>query len=230
MRFDTDVMSLADVRGICKVRRADETAWAAEIPVNDLVHNELEFAVAAPQLAGATQLEAEFTYQAAPGAAALLIQPRRNLEILTPHGTFTGTLGRVLLAQLAILAALAAVGLTLGACFSFPVAAFVATTLLLTVLLASGNAPETLQDAFTTEPHPNLMERASFTITRSVDNLTKPLLAPEPLAQAAAGEHVSGTELWHVLFWGFLAYPLVLAGLADRVLRRREVAKQGAGG
>ena len=230
LRFDTDAMSLADVRGTCKIRRPGETIWAVEIPVNDLVRQELEFPVSATQLANATELELEFTYAVGKETAVLMIQPRRAIEVLTPHGTFTGNLVRVLLAQLAILAALAALGLTLGACFTFPVAAFVATALLLTVLIASGNVPDTLQEAFSTEAHPGWMEHVSFAVTRSVDHLTRPLLEPEPLAQAAAGERVPGSELGRVLFWGGLAYPLVLAGLAACVLRQRELAKLGPGG
>lgn len=229
MRFDTETESLADVHGVCRLRRPGETAWAAEVPVNDLVHNELELAVSAPQLAGASELELEFTDQAAAKTAALLIQPRRALALLTPQGTFTGNLLRVMLAQLAILAALAALGLTLGACFSFPVAAFTATTLLLAILVTAGNAPDLLQDAFPTETRPNLLERISFAVTRGMDDMTQPLLQPEPLSQAVAGEHVPGAELWRVLFWGGLAYPLVLALIAGRVLRGREMAGPGAG-
>ena len=230
MRFDTEAESLADVCGVCRLRRFGETAWATEAPVNDLVRNELELAVSDPPLAGARELELEFAYQAPPGTAALLIQPRRALAILTPKGTFTGNLVRVMLAQLAILAALAALGLTLGACFSFPVAAFAATSCLLVVLVATGNASDSLQDMIATGERPGPMDRVSFAVVRGIDAATKPLLQPEPLSQAVAGERVPGSELWRMLFWGGLAYPLLLALVAGRVLRRREMAKQGAGG
>ena len=226
MRFDTEAESLADVRGVCRLRRPRETAWAAEVPVNDLARNELELPVSAPQLAGATRLELEFADQAAPATAALLIQPRRALAVLTPQGTFTGNLVRVMLAQLAILAALAALGLTLGACFSFPVAAFAATALLLVMLVTAGNT----QDDIATEGQPGVMDRVSFAVVRGIDATTKPLLQPEPLSQAVAGERVPGPDLRRMLFWGGLAYPLALALVAGRVLRRREMAKQGAGG
>lgn len=230
MRFDTEAAALASVRGLCRLRRSGESAWSAEVPINELARNELELAVLAPQLAGTRVLELEFVDQSASDSAALLIQPRRALSVLTPQGTFSGNLVRVILAQCAILAALAALGLTLGACFSFPVAAFTATTLLLVVLVSAGNAPANLQEAFPAELHPGWAEQASFAITRSVDALTQPLLQPEPLAQAVAGERVPSNELYRVLFWGALAYPLLLALLADRVLRRRELAKQSAGG
>jgi len=230
MRFDTEAESLADVRGVCNLRRPGEATWAAEVPVNDLVRNEIELAVSVPQLAGVEELELEFVYQAAPKTAALLIQPRRALALLTPQGTFTGNLVRVMLAQLSILAALAAFGLTLGACFSFPVAAFAATALLLVVLVTAGNAQDKLQDVLAADGSPSLMSRVSFAVTRGVTTMTYPLLLPEPLSQAMAGERVPGSELWRMLLWGGLVYPLALALIADRVLRKRELARQGAGG
>ena len=230
MRFDTEAESLADVRGVCRLRRLGDTAWTSEVAVNDLVRNELELPVSALPLAGARELELDFLYQAAPEAAALLLQPRRAIAVLITQGTFTGNLVRVMLAQLAILAALAALGLTLGACFSFPVAAFTATALLLTLLVTSGTVPNNPQEAFPTEARPGWLERTSYAITRGMDYATQPLLQPEPLSRAVAGERVPGNELLRVLFWGVLAYPLLLALLADRVLRRRELAKQSAGG
>lgn len=225
LRFDTVAESLADVRGVCRLRRPGASAWAAEVPVNDLVRNELELPVSSVLLAGAQELELEFSYQAAAETAALLIQPRQALAVLTPQGTFTGNLLRVMLSQLAILAALAALGLTLGACFSFPVAAFVATAWLLVVLVTAGNVPDTLQ-MVTADERPGLMDRMAYAVARGVDMATKPLLQPEPLAHAVAGERVPGKELWRVLLWGGLVYPVLLALVAALVLRRRELARQ----
>ena len=230
LRFDTEAESLADVRGICRLRRPGETAWAAEVPVNDLVRNELELPVSAVPLAGAKEIELQFAYQASAETAALLIQPRRFLAVLTPQGSFTGNLARVLLAHLAILAALAALGLMLGACFSFPVAAFAATAMLLVVVVVAGSEPTDLQDDPGLGERPTLMERASLAVTRSVDVVTRPLLQPEPLSQAVAGERVPAADLERLLFWGGCIYPLAFALVASRVLRRREMARQSAGG
>ncbi|MEI6211515.1 MAG: hypothetical protein WCR06_07800 [bacterium] len=225
MRFDTAAESLASVRGVWRMRRPGEGTWALEVPVNDVVRNELELSVAAVCLAGAQELDVEFAYPAAGENAALLIQPRRNLAVLMTQGTFTGNLLRVMAAQLAILAALAALGLTLGACFSFPVAAFVATASLLAVLVTAGNVPD-VQQLVAPGEQPGFMDRVAYAVSRSVDQATKPLLQPEPLAHAVAGERVPGSDLWRMLFWGGLVYPLWLAWVAGWALRRREMARQ----
>lgn len=230
LRFDTGADSLAGAGGVCRLRRPGETAWAAETTVQDLVSTEREIPVSAVALAGADELELEFTYQAAAEAAPLLIQPRRFLAVLTPQGSFTGNLVRVMLAHLAVLAALAALGLTLGACFSFPVAAFTATALLLVVIVTAGNPETDLQEALELGGPLSRMDRVSLAVSHGVDAATRPLLQPEPLSQAVAGERVPAAELARVLLWGFGLYPLALALVADRVLRRRELARQSAGG
>jgi len=230
VQFNTTADSLVDVRGTCRVRRAGAAAWAAEAKVNDLTRNELEIPLAAPALAGAREIDLDFAYQGEPKAAALLIAPRDSLAILCAQGSFTGNLVRVMLAELAILAALAALGLTLGACFSFPVAAFAATALLLTVLAATGSSPEILPvDPSAGNSRPGLPERVSYRVVRSIDFITRPLLQPEPLAQAVAGERVPTGELTRLLLWGGGLYPLGLALLAATALRRRELARQGTG-
>jgi hypothetical protein len=230
MRFDTVAESLADVRGTCRLRRAGTVAWSSEAQVNDLVRNEIELPLSAPALAGARDVELQFVYQVPPETPALLIQPRRHLTLLLPQGTFTGNLVRVALAHFAVLAALAALGLTLGACFSFPVAAFTATAMLLVVLVAADNMRSDALTELALAGPPTLLDRASCAVSQGVDAATRPLLGPEPLARAVAGERVPAPELGSVLLWGAGVYPLLCALVAGRVLRRRELARQGANG
>jgi hypothetical protein len=233
MRFDTGGESLADVRGFCRVRRAGATTWAVEIPVNDLIRNELELPITAVALAQAAELEVGFFYndQDEGRAAPLLVQPRTALAVLTPLGSFNGNLARVVVAQLAILAALAALGLTLGACFSFPVAAFVATAVLLVVLVTPEDARELLPAVpMAGETESGWVASVAFGVNRTMAAVVRPLMQPEPLAQVVSGERVPAAELWRMWLWGMVVYPLALALLASGVLRRRELARQMAGG
>jgi hypothetical protein len=225
MRLDTVAETLADVRGVCRVQRADGGSGTAEAPVNDLARNLIEQRLAAPALAGARRVRVEFDYQAPPQAPALLVQPYRAVALLAPHGAFAGNLARALLAHLALLAALCALGLTLGACFSFPVAAFAATALL-AVMLASADAPEpgeaALPDATGWRRH---AERVSLVLVRGVNAALRPLLGPSPLANVAAGERVPAEALRRELLWGAGVCPLTLSLAAAAALRRRELAR-----
>jgi hypothetical protein len=230
LRFDTGGQSLADVRGLCRVRRPGATTWAAEVAVNELIRNELEIPITARSLAQAPELEVAFLYQADAKAAPLLVQPRTALAVLTPLGTFNGNLARVMVAQLAILAALAALGLTLGACFSFPVAAFVATAVLLALLVTPDDARELLPTRLAGEAPPGLVAGMALGVNRTMAAVIRPLVQPEPLTHAVAGERVPASDLCQMWLWGGAVYPLVLAWLASAVLRRRELSRQMAGG
>jgi hypothetical protein len=230
VRFETGADMLSDVRGVFRMRRAGETAWRDLATVNELVRNELEIPVTNAALAGAADLELDFGYAAPPSAAAVLLQPRRTLAVLAPHGTFTGNLGRVWLSHLAVLAALAALGLTLGACFSFPVAAFVASAAWAVVLVTADN----LQAGFVTDlellvTHAGWIDRAARQVTLGVTSVMSPLLNTAPLAHAVAGERVPAAELRRVVLSGVLLYPAACAALGVFVLRRRELARQSAG-
>lgn len=225
LRFDTAKESMTDVRGVCRLRRPGDPAWSAEVSLNDSILNELELPVSAPRLAGAHVLELEFEDQCPPQAAALLIQPRQAVAVLTPAGPFALNLVRVWLAHLALLAALAALGLTLGACFSFPVAAFIASALLIVVLASTGEVTADEDTPEGADATSTMMTRISKVIVNSVARITLPVLEPEPLAQAAAGERVPTAELVRLVAWGGLGYPLALALLAAGVLRKRELVR-----
>jgi hypothetical protein len=231
VKFDTGGAALADVRGLCRVRRTGGSEWATEIPVNDLVCNELLLPVTALSLAGATALELSFLSRAESGSAPLLVQPRHALALLTTQGTFNGNLARAMLSQLAILAALAALGLTLGACFSFPVASFVATALLVAVLAVPQDARDLLPPMLLSgEARTGVIQRVSLDLNRGLFAVIHPLVQPEPLEHLVAGERVPTAELVRMWCWGGVLYPLVLALLAGGVLRRRELVRQLAGG
>jgi len=222
LRFDSGNLAMPVVQGVCRLRKAGDQTWPVEIAVDDSTRNELNFPVSSVQLAGAKMLELVFVHQAKPDAPALLIQSRRGVSILTPEGSFTGNLARVLVVYLGILAVLAALGLTLGACFSFPVAAFAATAIVLTILAAADSISDVDLDNPSLAGWRQAVNRVSSIVVRQVDYFTNPLLAPEPLTQAVAGERVPAADLWRVALWGGFIYPLVLAITASAVLRRRE--------
>jgi hypothetical protein len=225
MRFDSDAGMRPEVRGLCRLTRMDGVPGSCDVAIDNPAQNPLELPLSAPGLSGAREVELTFIYPNAPRAAGLLIQPRRNLAILTPSGSFAGNLLRVVAAQWALLAALAAIGLTLGACFSFPVAAFVATTLLAAMVVSDDALRDDPLAEFDAGGPPRLTRLASEAVVRGVCAVTRPLLAPDPLAQAVAGEQVPGRTLRGMLLWGGLIDPLVLLLLADCALRRRELCR-----
>lgn len=99
--------------------------------------NEFSFHVPAEALSpivgpagGATRLLVSFRNGPPDRSPTLVFNPDSGIAILTPQSGFESNLARLLLIILCAMAFLAALGLSAGTAFSFPVAAFLAFTLL----------------------------------------------------------------------------------------------------
>jgi hypothetical protein len=127
-----------------------------------------------------------------------------------------------------LLALIAALGLSLGALFSLPVAAFCATGILLATLISLFVAgdPEALVDLQDAEQAPvqRLVTSVAAGTTRMIMRLTAPAIEPAPLQQLAAAELVPSRELWRSLLVNTLLLPAGFGLLAAAALRRRELA------
>jgi hypothetical protein len=217
-RFDVEWGARADVQGVCRVRRAGTTAWAAQAPLADFTLNTLDVPLDSARLTGADHLELAFEHTGPAGAAGLLINPRRNVALLTPGGTFSGNLVRAAIVQLVLLSLLAALGLTLGCCFSFPVAAFGAiAALLLTLVSASLTRDPPDPDA-----DDGLGTRSGRTLVQAIGTAVQPLFALEPINRLTAGERIGWHDVGRAAGIAALAGPALLAALGTLALRRRE--------
>jgi hypothetical protein len=161
----------------------------------------------------------EVAFQLDSGARTpLLLHPGRNLALLLPDGSFGRNLACAALLLLAALAALAACGLTLGCCFSFPVASFAAVVLILLALLGSGAAP----DATDRTGAAGLAERFGRQIARGAGAAARPLLSAAPITQLTRREAIPWRSLGPPLGIGLVAVPALLACVSAGVLKRRE--------
>lgn len=82
-------------------------------------------------------LEIPLTYSNAPPSesSTVVFDPESGITLLTKTGSFEGNLLRAFIIMLSHLAVIAALGLTAGICFSFPVAAFVGACTIIVVFL-----------------------------------------------------------------------------------------------
>ncbi|MBN1556711.1 MAG: hypothetical protein JW951_01035, partial [Lentisphaerae bacterium] len=128
---------------------------------------------------------------------------------------------------------LAAVGVTCGTLFSFPVAAFVAASLLVMAVTARyvsfapapGRGGEPAAEAPAgAEGGAAWIDRAGESLLRGARGLAGPALSFHPLARLAEGLLVSWREGGRAAFWLLLVYPAGCAALGSAVLSRRELA------
>jgi hypothetical protein len=233
VKFDTEYSTREQVTGACRLSAAAHADRSVEVKLDDFTQNEIEFAVDTrafvqrPEVGGRSggadefrDFELTFLHTGDPKKAPpLMLRFRRDVVLLTPGGLFETNLVRSALLHGCVLALLAAFGLTLSACFSLPVAAFVATVLL--VLSLVGNAVV----AVTTEEDSKVWwNRAGIWVSRGVYEVTRHTLKGEPLTALTRGERIEGRALAESLLWNVALLPLALAALGCAALRSRELA------
>ncbi len=227
IRFDTEFSTRESVTGVCRLWVAGQPARAVEVELDDFTQNEIEFKVDArafdaPGAAsgGLRDFEVSFRHTGdAKRVAALMLRFRKDVALLTPGGTFEANLARAAFVQWSVLALLAGFGLTLSACFSLPVAAFVATLLL--VLTLVGNS---VVQQVSAEDEKLWRNRVGIWVSRGVSAATRQALQAEPLVALTRGERLEERALGRSALWNVVFLPALFACAGCWVLRRRELA------
>ena len=241
VKFDTEFSTRAQVKGICRLSCRERPEKTVEVPLDDFTQNAIEFVVdtrafalegrekegsrRAGQASRANkdelrEFELTFAHTGDPKlTSALLVRFRQDVSVLTPGGTFESNLAHAAVVQWSVLALLAAFGLTLSACFSLPVAAFVATVLL--VLTMVGNS---VVEVVSAEDEQAWQNRIGIWVSRGVHEASRHAMQAEPLTALTRGERIEGGVLGASLAWNVVLLPLLIAGAGCVVLRRREFA------
>ena len=224
IRFETEYNTRAQVTGICRLTSL-EMSRAVEVPLDDFALREIEFSVDMRAFGdmpadGLREFELAFRHTGDPKrASGLMLRARRDVVMLTPGGTFAANLLCAASVHWSVLALLAAFGLTLSVCFSLPVAAFVATVLL--VLTMVGNS---VVQVVSEEDARRWSNRVGVLVSRGIHEVSRHALQAEPLTALTRGERLDSALLRISFMWNALLIPALFAGLGCFVLRRRELA------
>jgi hypothetical protein len=225
IRFETEYNTRTHVAGVCRLANLETGRATEDVLLEDFTQNAIEFIVDTRAFGevperGLRDFELTFRHTGDPArAAALMLRFRKDVALLTPGGSFAANLVRSAVVHWSVLALLAAFGLTLSVCFSLPVAAFVATVLL--VLTMVGNS---VVQVVTEEEAQEWSNRIGVGISRGVHEVSRHALQAEPLAALTGGERIDAALLRSSLAWNVLLVPLLFAGVGCFVLRRRELA------
>ena len=226
VKFDTEFSTREHVTGTCRLRSLDRPEAFVDVELNDFTLNEIEFLVdtRAFGIAEGESLrgfELAFRHTGDPkSAAGIMLRFRQDVALLTPGGTFEMNLARSALAHGSVLAMLAAFGLTLSACFTFPVAAFVATVLLLLAMV--GNSVVRVASE---EDSQNFLHKAGVRVSRAVHFATSRAMRSEPLGPLTRGERVETRVVAESALWNGMALPMIFAVAGSWILRRRELGE-----
>ena len=225
--FDTEYSTREHVKGVCRLSCRERPGKTVDVALDDFTQNALEFVVdtrafaaEGPGQEDLRDFELAFAHTGDPKqSSALMVRFRRDVALLTPGGSFEANLARAACVHWGVLALLAAFGLTLSACFSLPVAAFVATVLL--VLTMVGNS---VVEIVSEEDAALWRNRIGIWVSRGVHGASSQALQVEPLTALTRGERIEGAVLGASLAWNVVLLPMLFAGAGCAVLRRRELA------
>ena len=230
--FDTEYSTREHVKGVCRLGCRERPGKTVDVALDDFTRNALEFVVDTRAFAAAgaekegpnkdelREFELTFAHAGDPKkASALMVRFRQDVALLTPGGTFEANLARAACVHWGVLALLAAFGLSLSACFSLPVAAFVATVLLMLTMI--GNS---VVEVVSEEDAAQWQNRAGIWVSRGVHEASRHAMQVEPLTALTRGERIEGGVLGASVAWNGVLLPALFACAGCWVLRRRELA------
>lgn len=151
------------------------------------------------------------------GSDALMLRPRKDINLLLPADAFGFNLLRASLVLLAILSLVVSFGLFLSAGLGRPVALFVAL-----VMLIVGEMSPSVLDQYPDELGANVADRIGLFITRVAVEVTSPISSATPLESLANDECVEPKAVVRSLLLDALALPLMLSLLSAFVIPRKQ--------
>ena len=151
------------------------------------------------------------------GTSALMLRPRKDINLLLPADAFGWNLIRAYVVLVAILAFVISLGTFLSAGLGRPVAMFVAFVM----LIVSEMSPSVVEQ-YPDELETKLIDRIGLHITRFAAEVTRPVSAAAPLEALAKDECVEPTTMLRLAVADLLAVPLLLSLLAALILPRKQ--------
>ena len=150
------------------------------------------------------------------GTAALMIRPRRDLNLLVPADTFGWNLVRAAVAMVAVLALVISFGVLLSSALGRPVALFVAF-----VVLVVGEMSPSVVEQYPDELETNAVDRIGLVVARFAAQASKPVSALAPAGALARGECVEPRAVAEAVALNLLLLPCLLSLLAAFALPRK---------
>ena len=151
------------------------------------------------------------------GKTALMLRPRKDINLLVSADAFGRNLCRAYVALLAILAFIVSVGTFLSAGLGRPVAMFVAFV----TLIVSEMSPSVVEQ-YPDELETKTVDRIGLYITRFAAEVTRPVSAAAPLEALAQDECVEPATVVRLAAADFLLVPIFLSLLAALILPRKQ--------
>ena len=165
-----------------------------------------------------------FMQAATAGAPYLFFDAEAPVTLLVHESSFTMNLLRSMLALLCFLAAVAAIGLTMGTLFSFPVAVFAGAAILFALTLAAGFSEEPVGHSHGEATTPNIVTRIAESALLALKHTTAAVIDDIPIAAVGNGMLFSWRQTGACVFLLLLLLPAILGAVSALLLSQKELA------
>jgi hypothetical protein len=174
------------------------------------------------------KLTVEFSNDETSDGRTVIFNERRGIEILVTEGGFGPNMVRALLVVFITTSLLAAVGLSLGSVFHFPVAVFAAAGIVIASLTAhffmtTEFIPHS-HDGCTHEVHEEFELKIGEKMAAGLDLVIRPVFSQKPAEMLSEGLLISWKELGRAALLLFVIYPLLIFAAGSFGLSRRQLA------
>ena len=209
MRFTNQLEMRQTVQGVFRLD-------GREGVVSNITQAVLSVPLAATDVVAATGATHRLVFENH-GATALMIRPRRDLNLLVPADAFGWNMVRAYVALVSVMALVISFGVLLSAGLGRPVALFVAF-----VTLIVGEMSPSVVEQYPDELETKTVDRMGLAITRFAARVTQPVSALSPLGALARDECVESRDVARLALADLLAVPVVLSLLAAFALPRKQ--------
>lgn len=223
--------SSSGCKGECVVND-DKGEYVASQDVVESDNGIVSFVIPAGVLSGSRFFSVSFTNRAdAESGAGVLVRHLESMRVLVPDGGVMRNIVKCGLALLSLLALLAAIGVTCGTMFSFPVATFAATALVFIGIVGRSDLFEEGMEL--AHSHDEAvgeksvftkgMEQFSAALSTGVTFTTESFSDTEAIDRLGDGMAIEAKAVAKSVFYTGIILPLLFGLLAALALRRREL-------
>ena len=167
---------------------------------------------------------ATFARETGADAPYLFFDAHTPVVLLVHESGFAMNLARGMLAIIGFLAAVAAIGLSVGTVFSFPVALFTGGALLFALTLAAGFSEGPPEHSHGPESTPGLITRTAEPVLLAIKHATANLVDNIPVAALGDGMLFSWRQTGECIVLLLLLLPAILGALSALLLSQKELA------
>jgi len=173
---------------------------------------------------GNSAITAAFTHETEDEAPYLFFDADMPVALMVHESGFAMNLMRSMLAMIGFLAAVAAVGLSAGTVFSFPVALFTGGALIFALTLAAGFSEEPVEHCHGEETAPGVITRIAEPALLAIKHATANVIDNIPVASLGDGMLFSWRQTAECILLLLILLPAVLGALSAVLLSQKELA------